>query len=486
MQPKLTLLTPDIITKVLSEAYEILFRFGIKVQNEEARHLLFQNGAINEAGTDIFHLSDHLINQCLASVPRSFHLYDAFGNPTVHYGGDNVHFDPGSSGTSVLDPVTLEHKTATSSDLLRLIKVVECLPQYDATSSMVICDDVPKEIQDLYRLYLLLMYSSKPIITGAFSNKNIGNMIHMLSIMAGSETKSSIMPRAIFDVCPTPPLIWSNFACGNLIALARSGIPAEIVSMPLAGVAAPVTLIGAVTQHAAECLSGIVIHQLAGTYAPIVWGGAPSIFDMRKGSTPMGAIETAMIDVAYAQVGKYLGLPTHAYLSATESKMVDAQAGLESGITAIIGALGGINMVSGAGMVNSLLCQSAEKLVIDAESIAMAKHLLRGISIPGPRLAADHFKDINFQSSGFLKQKFTKDNFRSEQNMPGPVIDRGSLEDWQKSGRQDAFSRAAHQVNILLAGYKKPELDQARLTVLTHFVESLATTAGMTSLPLLD
>lgn len=471
MQPKLSLLTPDTISKVLSEAYEILFRFGIKVQNEQARQLLYKNGAISETGTNIFHLPESLINECLASVPRSFYLYDAYGNPKVHYGGDDVHFDPGSSGTTVLDPQTLNHKTAETEDLIRLIKVVESLPQYDAQSTMVVCSDVPKEVQDLYRLYLVLMHSVKPIVTGAFSNKNIGKMIDMLAIMAGGTIESAKKPRAIFDVCPTPPLIWSNFASGNLIALAQAGIPAEIVSMPLAGVAAPVTLIGAITQHAAECLSGIVIHQLAGPGSPIVWGGAPSIMDMRRGSTPMGAIETAMIDVAYTQVGKYLGLPTHTYLSTTESKTIDVQAGLESGITAIIGALGGINMISGAGMINSLLCQSAEKLVLDAESIAMAKRLLRGVdTTQTATFATEFFSGFNFESSGFLKQRVTQQLHKTEQNHPGVVIDRGSLADWQSSGKIDAFARAAEQVEKLVASYNIPDLDRKKINALTHFV----------------
>jgi trimethylamine--corrinoid protein Co-methyltransferase len=151
--------------------------------------------------------------------------------------------------------------------------------------------------------------------------------------------------------------------------IARAGVPAEIVSMPLAGAAAPVTLLGAVTQHAAECLSGITIHQLAHAGSPIVWGGAPSTFDMRKGGTPFGSVETAMIDSSYAQVGKSLGLPTHAYLGATESKLLDMQAGLESGMGALVGALSGINMISGSGMLDSLLCR-AEKLISGAEGIA--------------------------------------------------------------------------------------------------------------------
>ena len=131
--------------------------------------------------------------------------------------------------------------------------------------------------------------------------------------------------------------------------LARAHVPAELISMPLAGVASPVTLIGSIVQHAAESLAGVVLGQLAEPGSPIVWGGAPTIVDMRTGSTPMGAIETAMIDAGYAAVGKSLGLPVHAYLAATDAKVVDAQAGLETGMTALVGALAGIDMISGAG-----------------------------------------------------------------------------------------------------------------------------------------
>src|SRR4030066_1722302 len=164
-------------------------------------------------------------------------------------------------------------------------------------------------------------------------------MLDMLALFAGSREALREKPQAVFDVCPSPPLIWSNFGAQNLIVLARVGIPAQMVSMPLAGATAPVTLVGSVVQHAAECLSGIAIHQLANPGAPIVWGGAPAIFDMRKGTTPMGAIESAMIDIAYTQTGKYLGLPTHTYLGASDAKIVDAQSGMERGISVVLAAL---------------------------------------------------------------------------------------------------------------------------------------------------
>src|SRR5512140_3083883 len=323
MQPKLTLLSDELITQILKEAYELLQCPGIKVQNPEARDLLVSAGAILYPDNQVIGIPASLVHKALESVPREFYLYDYEGNPVVHYGGDSVHFDPGSSGIAMLNPETLEHDTTETSHLIRLLKVAEQLSQYDAQSTAVICHEVPKEIQDSYRLYLALLYSRKPIVTGAFTNKTVQEMIDLLAIFAGSLEAAREKPRAIFDVCPAPPLIWSNFGAGNLIALARAGIPAEIVSVPLAGAAAPVTMLGTITQHTAERFAGIVIHQLAHPGSPVVWGGAPSTFDMRKGGTPFGSMETAMIDSSYAQIGKSLGLPTHAYLGATESKILD-------------------------------------------------------------------------------------------------------------------------------------------------------------------
>ena len=486
MQPKLTLLTEELIARILDEAYQLMLKPGIKVQNAEARQLLADAGAQVDEDAQVVKIPAQIVRKALETVPHEFQLYDYDGNPKVQYGGDAVHFDPGSSGISILIPETLQHKTAETEDLIRVLKVAESLPQYDAQSTAIVCHDVPKDIQDLYRLYLVMLYSKKPIVTGAFSNKTVEAMIDMLAIFAGGRDKLRETPRAIFDVCPSPPLIWSNFGAGQLIALARAGVPAEIVSMPLAGAAAPVTLVGAVTQHAAECLAGITIHQLAHAGSPIVWGGAPAIFDMRKGGTPMGAVETAMIDSSYAQVGKSLGLPTHTYLGATDAKVVDAQAGLESGVSAMIGALSGINMISGSGMIDSLLCQSPEKLVIDAEGISMAKRMLEGMKTQTETLATGFFEGVNFKGGDFLKQKITMKLFQTEQHVPSAIIDRESIRGWKEGGSLDTFERAKIAVKKILASYRRPELDPAKENQLRAFVLDLAKQAGMEQSPAHD
>jgi trimethylamine--corrinoid protein Co-methyltransferase len=326
------------------------------------------------------------------------------------------------------------------------------------------------------------MHSIKPIVTGAFSNNTLEAMIDLAALIAGDRTSLAAKPQVIFDVCPSPPLIWSKFGAENLIALSHARIPAEIVSMPLAGAASPVTLLGSVTQHAAECLSGITIHQLANKGSPIVWGGAPAIFDMRRGTTPMGAIETAMIDSAYAQVGKSLEIPTHCYLCTSDSKVIDAQAGLESGVTAIIGALAGINMISGAGMLDFLACQSPEKLVVDADAIGMAKRLVAGIEVRTETLATAFFEGIDFKGD-FLKQKATRDLFQAEQFLPSAIIDRNSVRGWQQGGSLDTFERAKILTSQLIKEYQPPQVEMEKQRELAQIVEALANQVGMTKLP---
>lgn len=482
MPPKIEFLSPELIQKVLEEAFYLLKNTGVKVQSPSARQLLAELGAMVDNHEEIVTLPEEIVQNALKTVPREFWLYTRSGEALVHYGGDAVHFDPGSCGVHILEPDTFEHRPSTSMDLIRLVKVTEQLPQYAAQSTAVVCNEIPKSIGDLYRLFLVLWYSNKPIVTGAFSVHTTQIMFDMLAIFRNGREGLRKKPLAVFDVCPSPPLIWSDFAAQNLIDLARAGVPAQIVSMPLAGVAAPVTILGSIVQHAAECLSGITLHQAVNPGAPIVWGGAPAIFDMRQGTTPMGAIETAMLDAAYAQVGKSLGLPTHGYLGASDAKIVDVQAGMESSLSALVGALAGINMISGAGMLDFLACQSVEKLVIDAETIGMVQRLLKGIEVQTDPLALLFFSDFHFKGD-FLKQRLTRDLFPKEQYLPSAVIDRGSIRLWEEQGKLDAFQRAKVRAQELIEKYQKPEMSSHAEQELLSLVSHVARAAGLEELP---
>ena len=477
MTPKLVLLDTPSVEKVLEEALELIRDPGVKVA-PIAGEILRAAGADVAGG--VAHIPEKLVRRALDSAPKEFSLFTRTGLAAVQYGGDEVHFDPGSSCLNILDPDSGLPRLARADDLAGLVKVTEATPEYAAQSTAMVCSDIPQEIGDFYRLFLVLWHSDKPVVTGAFSGSTLEAMLELLVADAGGNEPLRQKPRAVFDVCPSPPLNWSDFASENIVRLAKAGVPAEMVSMPLAGATAPVTLIGSVTQHAAECLSGLTIHQLAGPGSPIVWGGAPAIFDMSSAGTPMGAVESVMLNLSCTQVGKHLGLPTHGYMVATESKLVDAQAGMESATSAALGALAGINMISGAGMLDSLACHSLEKLVIDAEAIASAVRLRRGVEVGYPSFATHMFARAGPQGD-FLKLKETRTLFRTEQHFPSAVIHRGEIPEGTPPG--DTFTRARTRVRELLSLYSGPDMPGATEARLLEVAKRAASAAGMKDLP---
>jgi trimethylamine--corrinoid protein Co-methyltransferase len=482
MRPQFKILSDELIEQIIAEGFELLMDPGVRVHNEEALELLADAGAEVDSDAQIAYIPRDIVEQALETAPSDFDLYDINGEPVVHYGGDSVQFDPGSAAITVLDSETQEQRAPVTEDFVKFVKLVETLPQLDAQSTALICTDVPEEIGDLYRLYLALNYMEKPIVTGAFRKDTWWTMKDMLVAVAGSEEALAEKPIAIFDVCPSPPLLWSDLTCQNMIDCARYGIPSELVSMPLAGATAPVTIAAAVVQHTAECMSGVTICQLAEEGAPIVWGGSPAAFDMREGTTPMGAVGTWMIDTSYTEVGKALDLPTHAYLGMSDAKVVDAQCGLESAGGTIMAALAGVNMVSGAGMMDFESCQSYEKLVIDAEIVGMAKRLIAGVEARDEPIALGLMRKLGHRAD-YLGELHTAKWFSEEQYIPSAVIDRGSLEGWKKKGAKTAWERAKDRVGALLATYEPSPISDELRDELRAITLEAAQRFGMDELP---
>jgi len=335
---------------------------------------------------------------------------------------------------------------------------------------------------DWYRLYVALHFMNKPIVTGAFGKDTWWVMQKLLTTAVGGEDALAERPLAVFDVCPSPPLLWSDLTCQNLIDCARCRIPAELVSMPLAGATAPVTLAAAVVQHTAESLSGVVIHQLARAGSPIVWGGSPAAFDMREGTTPMGDVGTWLIDCAYNQIGKSLGIPTHAYLGMSDAKIVDAQCGMETAGGMVMAVLSGINMISGAGLMDFESCLSLEKLVLDAELIGMLKHMVQGIQVREDPIALEVIRNLGHRAD-YLALPHTLKWFSKELFITSEVIDRSSLDGWERRGAKSAFQRAGERVDKLVKKYEPFDMPQEGLREMDEIALASARFAGLDRLP---
>jgi trimethylamine--corrinoid protein Co-methyltransferase len=483
MRPTIRFLTDELVRKIISEAREILCTLGVEIHNKAVLEMLSDCGCAVDMEKSHAVLTNEIIEKSLKAAPASFGLYDAAGNQTHDLAGDNVYFTPGSTALHILDCQERKMRKAVTADYVNFVKVTQQLDNIASTSTALISTDVPEGISDSYRLYLSLLYGSKPVVTGAFTIESFEVMKDFQLAVRGTSQALKEKPLTIFSCCPTSPLKWSRITSQNLLDCAMYFIPVEFIAMPLSGFMAPVTLTGTLIQHTAETLSGIVISQIASPGTPILYGGSPAIFDVRHETTPMGAIETMMTDCAYNEIGKYLNLPTQAYISLSDAKELDAQAGLESGIGAVLAALSGINNISGPGMLDFESCLSLEKLVLDNEICGMTQRLIAGIEPKEDFPAIGLFREL-LEEKHMLISEHTRRHLKTEHFFPGPVIDRARRSKWEEKGSLTLGQRAHQEVEKLLENYQPPVLPEEVKKELTKLMTVEARRHGQNSLPL--
>lgn len=482
MRPILRFLTDDSILDILSEARDLLCKIGMKIYHKELLSLLSDHGAAVDSNSKNVIFTNGLIDKALKTVPSSFQLYDVKGNQTHDFSLYNVYFTPGSSSLNVFDAAANKMRKPNTLDYIQYIKVVSRLKYLASQSTAFIPADVNENIADSYRLYLCLLFGEKPVVTGTFNDDGFAAMKRMQVAVRGTEEALREKPLAVFSCCPTTPLKWSEHTCADIMSCARSGIPVELISMPLAGFTGPVTVVGSLVGHTAETLSGIVISQLTQPGAPLLYGGAPAIFDVRYETTPMGAVETEMMDCAYNEIGKFLNIPTQAYIALSDAKAPDAQAGLETSMGAVMAALSGINSISGPGMLDFINCFSVEKLVLDNEICGMVARMVEGIQPREDFPVVPRYEEL-LKEQHLLISKHTRRYLRQEHYFPGSVIDRASHGRWQEQGSLSLLERARSEVERLVGEYEPSSLAVEVKKELTSIMEVEARRCGMDKLP---
>ena len=478
LRPRVEVLSPQFIDRVIDEAFEVNATLGLQFENPRALSILAEHGQRVDRASERAYLSRGFVEKAIASAPRSFRLWNVTGDVSIEVGGDHVTYDPGSAAIKMLDPDG-SVRPSTSADYVKLSRLVQHLPHIRAHSTAVVPSDVPIEISDLYRLYVAVQTCDKPVITGLFQPESFAAMLRILQVVRGSTQAVEAKPLAILDACPSSPLRWSELTSESIIQAARHGIPSEIISVPLTGATGPVTLSGTLVVHTAENLAGIALAQAVRPGAPVVYGGAPCLMDMRGGQTPFGSIETYLIDTAYAQIGKRLGFPIHSYMGLSDSKLVDAQAGYESGMGVLLAALAGVNIVSGVGILDFITCQSLEKLVIDNELCGMAYRFIEGIRHRHEKMALDLLPEA-IEKGHFLGHPTTLQLFREEGTLPGKVVDRASA---RPGGHGPSDYQRAQEVVRALLGKERFRLADDTVRELDRIVLEPAREHGMQALP---
>jgi len=142
---------------------------------------------------------------------------------------------------------------------------------------------------------------------------------------------------AFFSCCPTASSEMERLHQPEPGGLRPLVHPRRVRSMPLSGFWRG-ELRNLIQQR--ETLSGW--YKPTGDPATCLYGGSPAIFDVRYETTPMGAIETLMINCANSEVGKSLGHadPGGGLHGAQRRQQLDSQPGLETGMGAMLRPFG--------------------------------------------------------------------------------------------------------------------------------------------------
>jgi len=459
MRPTLSVLEPALVDRIIDEALGVLATTGVHIEDERALTRLAGLGLAADPATGRVLFPRASIERALATAPSSVTLHDRDGVVAAVLEGDNVHFVPASSALRVLDRRTQKARTPLTADFVEYVRLADGLKNISYLSTAFIPTDIPQDVADVWRLYLVLAHSKRPVVSGAFTAWGVSRMGQVMAMFRDGREDLVRRPMSIFTCCPNTPLRWGEDPVANIMDCAEWGIPIEIVPVLLLGMISPVTTVGALVLHTAEVLSGLAIAQAVRPGTPVIFGGAPASFHMRLMSNPMTAVEALQLYCGYAQVAKRLKLPCQAYMALSDSKFNDPQAGMETGVGAFLAASAGINSVSGPGMLDFVNCFSFEKLVFDDEIVAHAKRFVRPVEVredlPTGELIAELVRDRHL-----LTSEHTLAHWPDELYLPGPTLDRTNWDQWAEQGSRDWRARANEVIDETLAAYEVEPLEE--------------------------
>lgn len=461
MRPTLNVISEDLISRIVDEAKKIMAETGMDIRGQSLRSRLLEYGLKVDASSNRVLFPADVVERAIASTPESFTLYDRDGEPHAEVGGNHVNFVPGSSGLTILDHRTGQARLSDSKDFVEYIRLADGLEHiaYLATAFST-NKDIEPQVSDAWRLYMSLVTSKRPVVSGAFSEHGVPRMAEMLRLFRRDEAEMARKPQSLFTITATGNFRYGEDSCQNLLDCVEAGIPIEVVPVTLMGLIAPVTLVGALVFHCVDVLTGLTMAQIIRPGHPVLFGGAPATFHMKAASSPMAAIEAQRLNCAYVAIAKSLGLPSQAYMALSDGKVLDAQAGGETFSSALLAALAGVNSVSGPGMLDFVLTFSLPKLVVDNEFCGQALHFVRETGeledLPTAELVSDLMREDHLITSPHTLKYWPQELY-----MTDPVLDRMNRDSWVEAGSRELNDRACEQVEIRLSKYQPFDTDAA-------------------------
>lgn len=472
--PQFHVLSDRQIEKLYQATLECLWRTGVNVLNAEARDLLVGAGARVD-GVRV-RIPPHVIQDGIADSPRSFTLWGRDGRHHMQIVPDRVYFGPGPTCTCFVDPETGERRKARRGDPGLTARLCDGLDNIDYVMGLALIDDVPHRLAPVYEFAEMIANTGKPVLPWAYSLDNVSDIYRIALAVAGSE--EALRQRPIFALFATfqAPLQHTDAELANVFWAAERDVPVVYLGGGTAGGTAPITGAGLLVICLAGALSGLAMLQLKKRGTPVCIGGVPQPMDLRTGRPAYGGPEMSLYSAALSDVCRYLGLPFMGTAGASEAKVLDLQAAIESTMQVLLSGLSGTTLVHDVGFLDCADIGSLEMLVMSDEIIGATRRIMRGIEVSDDTLMLDLIDRVG-PGGDFLCEKETAKRCRTE-IWTSTLMDRAPWVNWEAAGALTMQDRVHARVQDILATHRPPPLPDSAAERIEHILREVKARAN--------
>lgn len=414
-------------------------------------------GSVSEHGRLL--MPERMVEQVLRTVGRGFKLYGQRPEYDLDPSGTRIHLGTSGAAVHIVESETGAVRDSTLTDLHDMARLAQALPNIHMFQRTVVARDIDDtHAMEMNTAYACAAGTAKPIGTSFTSAEAMRAAVRMFQMIAGGEDAWRARPFCCVSTCfVVPPLTFAEEALGVIECAAETGTPLKLVSAGQAGATSPAPLAGAVAQQTAEVLAGLVYLNLLNPGHPALFGALPFVSDLRTGAMSGGSAEQGVLMAACAQMAQFYGIPCAVSAGMTDSKLPDFQAGYEKGITELLSALAGANLIyEAAGMYGSLLAASKESFVLDNDLIGSVLRATRGFEIDTDALAFDVIRDVCLNGPGhFLGSGQTLGRMQSDYYYPA-LADRSTPQAWADAETPPLIAMARARTQEILSGDPSP------------------------------
>ncbi len=301
----------------------------------------------------------------------------------------------------------------------------------------------------------MLANTTKPVFAWAFSPDNVSDIYQMALAIAGSEEAFSEYPFLGLFSTYQSPLRHTDEDVANVLWAPKIH-PDCVNGGGCAGSTAPITGAGLLVIYLAGALSGLAIIQLQKRGAAVCVGGVGQAMDLHNARPAYGSPEMSLYGAAMSDISRYLQLPYMGTAGASEAKVVDVQAAIESTAQVVFSGLSGATLVHDVGFLDCADTGSLEMLVMNDEIIGMTRRMLRGIEVNDDTLMLDLIDEVG-PGGEFISSAVTAKRCRAEIWVP-TLMDREPWINWESSGCLTMRERIKMKLAKILREHQSPPL----------------------------